>query len=283
MAYSEKMRQLAYPFLDKRSLWLVLGTLGLNTLYFGFVLCYIGLIMVLGHRSSSGWTAPAWLGIVPLIALQLTFVVVALVYLGALVATNREGWKRSGRLPALHLRRMLGDGLVSSVFAGLAFLLPYLALYAVTAAMVLALFGVSGLLRQANDGLGTLAAVVGAGGIGLAFLFGVMVFVLAAWTIIPLLQARYAITGEFSSYFRLIWAARAIALAPSRFLLYQMPTLIYLFLGTFLYVVTLGLGIVVLMLFFPFVQLNQAYLMGHYYSEFVDPTRGDVVPSQASA
>lgn len=275
------MKQLAYPFLDRRVWWLVIGVMVLNALYYGTVLCWIGLIAVLDWSTPQpGAQVPLWMGMGPMLVLQLATLLTGVVYLGALLATNREGLKRSGRLPEARWGRMLSEGLVTCFFAGLGLMLPYMALYFVTACMVFALFGITHLMRGVNDGLGWLTAVLGAGGIGLAFMLALFLFILTAWTIFPLLQARYAATGEFSSFFRLFWALRTIALAPGRFLLYQLPVLLFFSLGGVLYVVTLGLGVIVLMPMLPFVQLNQAYLMGHYYSEFVDPAKGDIVPAQ---
>ena len=52
-------------------------------------------------------------------------------------------------------------------------------------------------------------------------------------------------------------------------------SLAFLFLGWLLYLVTLGFAGILLVLFFPYVQLNQAYLMGRYYGEVVDPLLKD--------
>lgn len=176
---------------------------------------------------------------------------------------------------------MLRDGLVAIFFTGLAMMLPYLAIGMTLSGLMAVTLGLSQHLATFHQNLGTAAGVLGGGGVGLAMLAGVAALAAGLWFIVPLLQARYAATGQISSYFRLIWAGQTIWRAPLKFLLYQVPTLLLVTGGTLLHFLTLGLGTGFLMLAFPFVQLNQAYLMGHYYGEYVDPSLGDNVVPQS--
>lgn len=279
MSYSESVRHLLYPFTDARSVFVSLPHIGFNLAYFVFLLFWLGICLwAEQHKqdySSGGPPAIIFLGIFVFAAFLLVALAGAILYVGFLVAANREGWRRSGRLPALRWGTMFRQGLGAAVFSGVASMIPYYALIFAFVGMMFAVFSLSHLLMARNETLGAIATLLGLGGMGATFLVALFCFLLSVLMIVPLMQARYAATGQLSSYFRVSWAVRTVALAPGKFLLYQLPTLAFLFLGWLLYLVTLGFAGILLVLFFPYVQLNQAYLMGRYYGEVVDPLLKD--------
>jgi hypothetical protein len=280
------MKDLAYPLTDKRSFRILLVTVGfhLATLAFfvGGLLCILGMgFFQASTKSVQPHPAAILLGFGTVMAFQLGCLLVAILYFGYLVAANREGWKRSGRLPELRWGTMLKEGAVAIVLPGLVLVVPYLAMSAVVMASLMAVFGLSGQLSGIHHSLGVLTNVVGLGGVGLGFMAGLAALIVVALFVVPLLQARYAATGKVSSYFRWVWAVRTLAIAPGKFLLYAAPTALYILVLMLLHFLTLGLSSIPLGLFIPFLHLNQAYLVGHYYGEFVDPSLGAVVPESA--
>lgn len=104
------MKHLAYPFLDKRSLWITIAVAALGLLFVVFILSWVALCMwVAIHQETYQRTdeaPPAMiLGLIMYFGFLITNVVIGIFYVGLLVATNREGWRRSNRLPNCH-----GDG-----------------------------------------------------------------------------------------------------------------------------------------------------------------------------
>lgn len=287
MSYSERVRHLLYPFTDVRSVFVALPLIGFNLAYFVFVLFWVG-ICVWADRHNSMSTDGSTPTIVILAAFAfMAFVLVALlgavIYVGFLVAANREGWRKSGRLPKLRWGAMFRQGLGASLFSGLAAVVPYYALVFAFVAGVFAVSSLSDFLTTRNETLGVLTTLLGIGGVGAAFLVALFCFMLLVLTLVPLMQARYAATGELSSYFRVSWAVRTVALAPGKFLLYQLPILTFVFSGGVIHIITLGIAGIFLVLLFPYVQLNQAYLMGRFYGEVIGLPLGDEISESALA
>lgn len=266
------MRHWLYPLFDYRSLLFGVIWLVVNVSFFLVWLLTAGVTMWDSYRGTTEVSPLVGVVVTLMFGFALFSALVGTIYVGTLVAANREGWKRSGRLPAPHLKTLLRDGVVAMLFSSLCTLIPYYGLCLLLILSGGAAFGVTRLASEFNETLGMLAGLLSFGGIGLAMFLGLSAFVVFAMMTIPLLQARYAATGQVGSYFRFLWVFRAIAIAPGRYVLYQLPTLIYLAVSFLLYVVTLGLGAGLVALFFPFVQLNQAYLVGRYYGEYVDPS-----------
>lgn len=278
MHYSKRMRQLFYPFLDKRSPWILAGATVLQLtsllLVFGFVGLQTG-----GLLDDQGWR---FLAALVFLAAYSVLALGGVLYVGTLVASNREGFARTDCLPSLRSwRRMLKDGLVSCFVGGFAMVAPYLVFMLAAAVFGVVVCGFSLTLGKVDPSLGAVAGLLTAGGFGLTVLLVMLGFVAIGWVMFPLLQARYACTGELSSFFRWGWALKTVARMPGKFLLYQAPTLTFFSFVTVAHLVTLGLASVVLGLAIPFVQLNQAYLMGYFYAESVDPVLADIVPRQS--
>lgn len=276
------VRPLLYPFTDRRSIWVLCTPVIFFLLYFVLWLLGLGSMLVAAYthfpnldRGAPPAVIVLWMGL--FLVFFLFMMLSSFAYVGLLVAANREGWKQSGRLPEMRWRKMLLEGTVVALFSGVATLLPYYALAFVMVALASAVGSLSIRLEKVNSTLGKVIGFLGFGGVGLTLLAGGVAFVLTVNVLFPLLQARYAATGRLSSYFRVIWALRAISIAPGKFLLYQLPMLLFITIGSFLYVITLGLASIVLMPLFPCLQLNQAYLMGRYYGEVIDPSLMDLV------
>lgn len=260
------VRHRLYPLYDPRTLKWSLAWLGWNVALMILSLMFISVAWATGDLQSG----PSPIVMIPILGVVLICLLGSLWYVGLLVAAAREGREKSGRLPALRGTKMLREGVVAAFFVTLCTLIPYYALCFALIVLAGMALGATKIAADSSQNLGYLVGLLGAGGVGLAVVVSLLGFMLAATLIVPLLQARYAITGDVKSFLRIPWALRAIAQSPGQYLLCHLAMLVFIVATCFVYIITLGLGAGLMGFFMPYICLNQAYLTGAYYADHLD-------------
>lgn len=247
-------RSFLYPFTDRRVLKVALLT-GLYLIgYLVLLMAGIGLgaylkseaLVVLGSLLSTAWL---------------------FVYVGYMVAATREGVRSSHALPAFKLGAMTKDGLAVILFVSLSTMAPMFGLVLTVMVSFAAIAGLTVAAAQLHEGVGLVVGLLGLGGVSLVMIAIYLLLLVCLTLLVPIMQARYAATSEISSFFRVGWAVRAILVAPGDYLLHQLPMIAFNIVLMAVHLMTFGLGSLLLFPLCPLVQLNHAYLTGHYYGK----------------